>query len=80
MRWLIYHHHPPVARASLRIIEAASAEEAVERVRQTSPLGPHDELRAVAQDQADAADWAAAEKESFTITGVHNVARNKIPL
>jgi hypothetical protein len=78
MRFLIYHHRSPDARASLRIVDAVTAEEALERVRQTSPLGPDDRLEAVAESEADAKDWAEAEKESFTVTGTFNTVRDKI--
>jgi hypothetical protein len=67
MRWLIYREHDGT-REPLRIVDAGTSEEALERVRKSTPRKPDDAFFAVEQTKADQKDWSAAERNMLKQT------------
>jgi hypothetical protein len=67
MRWLIYRKLEG-AWEPLRIVDAETSTQAIERVQASTPQAPDQQFDAVAEAEADKKDWQIVERETLKTT------------
>jgi hypothetical protein len=67
MRWLIYRKLDG-AWEPIRIVDAESSKQAIERVQTSTPQAPDQEFDAVAEADANKQDWQTVERETLKST------------